>query len=98
WVILSEIFPTRIRGRAMAMATICLWIANYGVSQTFPMMDKNAWLVDTFRHGFPFWIYSVFCVVLAVLVARFVPETKGKSLEDIERFWLKHRKEQIREQ
>jgi SP family xylose:H+ symportor-like MFS transporter len=98
WVILSEIFPTRIRGRAMAIATICLWIANYGVSQTFPMMDKNAWLVDTFHRAFPFWIYGIFCVVLAVLVAKFVPETKGKSLEDIERFWLKHKKEQTREQ
>ena len=45
WVILSEIFPTRIRGRAMAIATVCLWIANYIVSQTFPMMDANPWLV-----------------------------------------------------
>lgn len=98
WVILSEIFPTRIRGRAMAIATICLWIANYGVSQTFPMMDKNAWLVAQFHHGFPFWIYAVFCVVLAVLVWRFVPETKGKSLEDIERFWFKNKKEQTSEQ
>jgi len=98
WVILSEIFPTRIRGRAMAIATICLWIANYGVSQTFPMMDENAWLVEQFHHGFPFWIYAVFCAVLAVLVWRFVPETKGKSLEDIERFWLRHKKERPREQ
>ncbi|MHC4508645.1 MAG: sugar porter family MFS transporter, partial [Planctomycetota bacterium] len=45
WVILSEIFPTRIRGRAMAVATVCLWVANYVISQTFPMMDENAWLV-----------------------------------------------------
>jgi hypothetical protein len=45
----------------------------------------------------PFWICGIFCVVIAVLVARFVPETKGKSLEDIERFWLKHKKEQPRE-
>ena len=41
WVILSEIFPTKIRGRAMGMATICLWLANYVVSQTFPMMDAD---------------------------------------------------------
>jgi SP family xylose:H+ symportor-like MFS transporter len=93
WVILSEIFPTRIRGRAMAIATICLWIANYVVSQTFPMMDKNPWLVDRFNHGFPFLVYAVFCVILAGLVWWFVPETKGKSLEQIERFWLKHKKE-----
>jgi len=88
WVILSEIFPTRIRGRAMAVATVCLWIANYLVSQTFPMMDENPWLVATFHRGFPFWLYGAFCVVLLLCVWRLVPETKGKSLEQIERHWL----------
>ena len=88
WVILSEIFPTRIRGRAMAVATVYLWIANYLVSQTFPMMDQNPWLVETFHRGFPFWLYGAFCVVLLLCVWRLVPETKGKSLEQIERHWL----------
>ena len=89
WVILSEIFPTRIRGRAMAVATVCLWIANYIVSQTFPMMDANRWLVDTFHRGFPFWLYGAFCAVLLVFVWAFVPETKGKTLEEIERRWAR---------
>ena len=53
WVILSEIFPTKIRGRAMAIATVCLWIANFIISQTFPMMDDNAWLVRSFIMRFP---------------------------------------------
>jgi len=88
WVILSEVFPTRIRGRAMAIATVCLWIANYIISQTFPMMDENPWLVATFHRAFPFWLYGAFCVVLLVFVRRFVPETKGKTLEEIERHWL----------
>jgi len=88
WVILSEIFPTRIRGRAMAVATVCLWVANYIVSQTFPMMDENPWLVATFHRGFPFWLYGAFCVVLLLFVRAYVPETKGKSLEQIERHWL----------
>ena len=88
WVILSEIFPTRIRGRAMAVATICLWIANYIVSQTFPMMDANPWLLQTFHRGFPFWLYGAFCIVLLVCVRALVPETKGKTLEEIERHWL----------
>ncbi|MFH1717430.1 MAG: sugar porter family MFS transporter [Planctomycetota bacterium] len=88
WVILSEIFPTRIRGRAMAIATVCLWVANYIVSQTFPMMDSDPWLIDKFHHAFPFWLYGVFCVVLLVFVWRFVPETKGKTLEEIERHWM----------
>ena len=70
WVILSEIFPTKIRGRAMAIATFCLWVANFIVSQTFPMMDENPWLVEHFHHGFPFWIYAAFCVVLVLVMWR----------------------------
>ncbi len=89
WVILSEIFPTRIRGRAMAIATVCLWVANYLVSQTFPMMDADPWLVSTFHRGFPFWVYGAFCAVLLVFLCAFVPETKGKTLEEIERHWMK---------
>lgn len=89
WVILSEIFPTRIRGRAMAIATVCLWVANYIISQTFPIMDENPWLIEKFHRGFPFWVYGVFCVCLLVFVWRFVPETKGKTLEEIEKRWMR---------
>ena len=89
WVILSEIFPTRIRGRAMAIATICLWTANLVVSQTFPMLDKNDWLIASFHHAFPFWLYGAFCVVAIVFVVAFVPETKGRTLEEIEKSWLR---------
>ncbi|KPK40318.1 MAG: MFS transporter [Phycisphaerae bacterium SG8_4] len=88
WVILSEIFPTRIRGRAMAIATVCLWVANYVISQTFPMMDENEWLLEKFHRAFPFWLYGAFCAVLLVFVWRFVPETKGKTLEQIEKHWM----------
>lgn len=88
WVILSEIFPTKIRGRAMAMATFCLWVANYIVSQTFPMMQENQWLVERFHDAFPFWIYGLLCVVLFLFVGFCVPETKGKTLEEIEERWL----------
>jgi MFS family permease len=87
WVLLSEIFPTRIRGRALSLATFCLWTANFVVSQTFPMMDENAWLVARFNHGFPFYVYAAFCAVLFAVVWRLVPETKGRSLEAIERGW-----------
>ncbi len=88
WVILSEIFPTGIRGRAMGIATVCLWVANYVISQTFPMMDENRWLVAKFHHAFPFWVYGAFCAVLLIFVRRFLPETKGKSLEEIEKYWM----------
>ena len=87
WVIASEIFPTRIRGRAMAIATVVIWVSCYLVSQTFPMLDKNAWLVGTFNHGFSFWLYGVFCLVTVLFVMKFLPETKGKTLEEIERYW-----------
>jgi MFS family permease len=88
WVVLSEIFPTSIRGRAMAIATVCLWIANYFVTQTFTMMNESPWLTKTFNHAFPFWIYAFFCGLMIWFVWQFVPETKGKTLEEIERGWL----------
>ena len=89
WVVLSEIFPTKIRGRAMSIATLCLWISNFIVSQTFPMMSENKFLLDKFHGAFPFWVYGVLCGVTVVFVLLFVPETKGKSLEEIERMWRK---------
>jgi SP family xylose:H+ symportor-like MFS transporter len=90
WVILSEIFPTNIRGRAMSVATVCLWTANWVVSQTFPMLDENPWLIALFNHGFTFWIYGIFCIVLILFVWRVVPETRGRTLEDIEMEWRSH--------
>jgi len=87
WVVISEIFPTRIRGRAMGIATLTLWGANYLVSQSFPMLNEHPWLVEHFHHAFPFWLYGAMCIVTVLFVWRFVPETKGKTLEDIERLW-----------
>jgi MFS transporter, SP family, xylose:H+ symportor len=93
WVLLSEIFPTRVRGRALGLATFCLWTANFIVSQTFPMLDENRWLIERFNHGFPFYLYAVFCLILVILVWRWVPETKGRSLESIGLSWgAEHRK------
>jgi sugar porter (SP) family MFS transporter len=91
WVILSEIFPTAIRGRALGLAAFFLWTADYAVTQTFPMMDaKGSWFVKHFNHAFPFYAYAMFCVVLVMVVWRFIPETKGQSLEEIERGWSRH--------
>ena len=52
------------------------------------MMNDNLWLVEKFNHGFPFWIYALFCFALIFIVWRAVPETKGKTLEQIETHWL----------
>jgi len=88
WVMLSEIFPTAVRGRALGLATFCLWLADYLVTQTFPIMDaKGSWFVAHFNHAFPFYVYACFCVVLIAVMWLFVPETKGRSLEEIERSW-----------
>lgn len=90
WVILSEIYPTAVRGRALGLATFFLWMADYAVTQTFPMMDaKDSWFVKHFNHAFPFYIYAVFCLALILVLWRLVPETKGRSLEEIERSWTR---------
>lgn len=52
------------------------------------MLDESPFLVETFHHGFAFWLYAAMCVVLIIVVWRWVPETKGKTLEEIEQHWL----------
>jgi sugar porter (SP) family MFS transporter len=83
WVVLAEIFPTRIRGRAMAVATVSLWVACYAVSQTVPLMFERLGRPNTF------WTYCVMCVICFLFVLAFIPETKGKTLEEIERSWIR---------
>jgi SP family arabinose:H+ symporter-like MFS transporter len=82
WVVISEIFPTRVRGRAMAIATASLWIADFAVSLSFPV------IADRFREAFAFWLYAAMCFIAVIFIWRVLPETKGKSLEEIERYWL----------
>src|SRR5882757_1233095 len=87
WVILSEVFPLRSRGRLMATATVALWIANFVVSQTFPTLDQSPWLIEHFNHGFPFFLYAFFCFLGSWFVGTKFPETKGRTLEEIEEWW-----------
>ena len=89
WVLLSEIFPNKIRGKAMAFAVAAQWVSNYLVSWTFPMMDKNSYLLQQFNHGFSYWVYGIMGVLAMFLVWKFVPETKGKTLEEMEKIWKK---------
>lgn len=88
WILLTEIFPTEMRARALSIATFALWTANFVVSQTFPMMDASAFLLAHFHHAFPFFLYGGMCVILLLVVAIGVPETKNRSLEEIESRWL----------
>jgi len=89
WVLLSEIYPNRIRGRALAVATGTMWIANLIISWTFPILNNSSFLVDRFNHGAAYWIYGFISVIAAVFVSRFVPETKQKTLEELESIWKK---------
>jgi MFS transporter, SP family, xylose:H+ symportor len=90
WVYLSEIFPNKVRGVAMSIAVFAQWLANYAVSQTFPMMaDPEGSLYQDYNGAFPFWLYGGFCVIAVFFIWKFVPETKGKSLEELETLWKK---------
>lgn len=89
WVLLAEIFPNRIRSKAMSLAVAAQWVANYLVSWTFPMMDKNSMLNAHFNNGFAYWLYGVMGLLAALFMWKFVPETKGKSLEELESQWKK---------
>ncbi|BDH45901.1 D-xylose-proton symporter [Salmonella enterica subsp. enterica serovar Choleraesuis] len=89
WVLLAEIFPNAIRSKALAIAVAAQWLANYFVSWTFPMMDKNSWLTAHFHNGFSYWIYGTMGILAALFMWKFVPETKGKSLEELESLWHK---------
>jgi SP family xylose:H+ symportor-like MFS transporter len=88
WVLLSEIFPNSVRG-AMSIAVAAQWIANWLVSLTFPILNDNQWLTSLFNHGFSYWIYGIMGILAALFVWKLVPETKGKTLEEIEKIWKK---------
>jgi SP family xylose:H+ symportor-like MFS transporter len=88
WVLLSEIFPNSIKG-AMSIAVAAQWLANLFISTTFPMMNDSSWLTGYFHHGFAYWIYAGMGILAAVFMFRLVPETKGKTLEEIQSFWKK---------
>ncbi len=88
WVLLSEIFPNSIRG-ALSIAVAAQWIANWIVSLTFPMLNDNVWLTKQFNHGFAYWVYGIMSIISAVFIWKMVPETKGKTLEEMESIWKK---------
>jgi MFS transporter, SP family, arabinose:H+ symporter len=81
WIVNSEIFPTKLRGRAMSLAILCLWFADWIVTQTFPMLRASIGPARTF------WVYAVCSLLSTVFVVFMVPETKGRTLEEIEASW-----------
>ena len=89
WVMLAEIFPNSVRSSVMSIAVAAQWVSNFLISWTFPIMDKNETLVSAFNHGFSYWIYGGLAVLAALFVWKRLPETKGKTLEDMEKIWKK---------
>ncbi|MFA9391626.1 MAG: D-xylose transporter XylE [Prolixibacteraceae bacterium] len=82
WVLISEIFPNKIRGRAIAIAVAAQWAANYFISSTYPSMME-------FSGAFTYGFYGVMSVLSLIFVWKMVPETKGKTLEELEKLWVK---------
>ncbi len=90
WVLIAEIFPNTIRGAAVAVAVAFQWIFNFIVSSTFvPMFNMHLTEGDDFGHWFTYGLYGIICVIAALFVWKLVPETKGKTLEDMTKLWSK---------
>ena len=87
WVMLAEIFPNSIRDKAMAIAVAAQWFMNWVVSVTFNIMDGSSALNAAFNHGFAYWLYGGFSVLAALFVWKFVPESKGVTLEAMKKLW-----------
>ena len=89
WVLLAEMFPNSIKAWGLGIAVAAQWFANLVVSASFKVLDGNSTLNALFNHGFAYWIYGAMSVLAALFVIRYVPETKGRSLESIQELWLK---------
>ena len=85
FVLLSEMYPTRVRGLAMSIAGFALWIGTYLIGQLTPWMLQNLTPAGTFI------LFAIMCVPYMLIVWKLVPETTGKSLEEIERYWMKNK-------
>ncbi|MPM34971.1 Arabinose-proton symporter [bioreactor metagenome] len=78
WIVISEIFPTRIRAKGMAVSTFALWSASFVLTYTFPLLNRSLGAYGTF------WLYGFICIAGFLFIKINLPETKGKTLEEIE--------------
>ena len=88
WVLIAEIFPNTIRGKAVAIAVAFQWIFNFIVSSSFvPMFNMHLTEGDDFGHWFTYGLYGILCIVAAIFVWKLVPETKRRTLEEMAALW-----------
>ena len=85
WVLIAEIFPEKIRNMGMSLAVSLMWVANFVITLLFPIVNDNTWLQSHFNGAFSMWIFVGFNLVCYLFLVKFVPETKGVALEDIEK-------------
>ena len=84
WVLLSEMYPTRVRGLAMSIAGLALWVGTYLIGQLTP------WMLENLTPAGTFFLFAAMCVPYMLIIWRAVPETTGRSLEEIEKYWQKN--------
>ena len=86
WVLLSEMYPTKIRGVAMSIAGFSLWVGTFLIGQLTP------WMLENLSPGGTFYLFGVMCIPYLLIVWKLIPETAGKSLEEIEHIWDNNKK------
>ena len=97
WVLIAEIFPNTIRSGAVAIAVAAQWISNFIVSSSFvPMFNMHLTEGDDFGHWFTYGLYGILCLLAALFVWKLVPETKGKTLEDMTALWKMKNASQVK--
>lgn len=84
WIIVSEIFPNRMRAFGMSLSVTVLWVSNFLIGQGFPVLNQNAWLNEQFHGAFPMWIFAGLMALAYLFIRRFLPETNGVALEHME--------------
>ena len=87
WVMLSEMFPNNVRSVAMSIAVAAQWLFNALVANSFPLVNESALNQTDFNGALPYFIFALFCVIAMIFVWKLVPETKGKTLEEMEALW-----------
>jgi len=84
---LSEMFPNSVRSVAMSIAVAAQWLFNALVANSFPLVNESSLNQGSYNGALPYFIFAFFCLIAMIFVWKLVPETKGKSLEEMEKLW-----------